>query len=202
MSHFVGIVFGSNVDELLAPYDEGLEVDPYVNMTYNELLDHTEERIENYREYIEKNKDSDNEYTQRSVKSMQEILDKYNDFRTVKDYNLYISKRYTLDKDRNSITTYNPNSKWDWYSIGGRWSGEILHAGSYDTDQAHLEDITKIDTPYCFVDLNGNWHEKGEMGWWGMASNEKEEDIWEKEFREYLNSIPKNTLLTVIDFHI
>ena len=33
MSHFVGFVFGSNVDELLEPYDENMVVDAYVRYT-------------------------------------------------------------------------------------------------------------------------------------------------------------------------
>ena len=26
----------------------------------------------------------------------------------------------------NELTTYNPNSKWDWYDIGGRWRNSLL----------------------------------------------------------------------------
>lgn len=29
-------------------------------------------------------------------------------------------------KNGNHLTTYNPNSKWDWYSIGGRWRNLLL----------------------------------------------------------------------------
>ena len=25
-----------------------------------------------------------------------------------------------------SVTTYNPESKWDWYQVGGRWEGELV----------------------------------------------------------------------------
>lgn len=32
--------------------------------------------------------------------------------------------RYDEEKDRAyTYSTYNPNSKWDWYQVGGRWSG-------------------------------------------------------------------------------
>ena len=27
------------------------------------------------------------------------------------------------DENDNLISHYNPDSRWDWYSIGGRWSG-------------------------------------------------------------------------------
>jgi hypothetical protein len=39
MSHFVGFVFGSNVDELLEPYDENMVVDAYVRYTKDEAVD-------------------------------------------------------------------------------------------------------------------------------------------------------------------
>lgn len=39
MSHFVGFVFGNNVDELLSPYDENMEVDKYVKYTKDEAVD-------------------------------------------------------------------------------------------------------------------------------------------------------------------
>lgn len=26
----------------------------------------------------------------------------------------------------NELSTYNPNSKWDWYSVGGRWRNSLL----------------------------------------------------------------------------
>ena len=38
MSHFVGFVFGNNVDELLSPYDENMEVDKYVKYTKDEAV--------------------------------------------------------------------------------------------------------------------------------------------------------------------
>lgn len=31
-----------------------------------------------------------------------------------------------LTSNGNHLTTYNPNSKWDWYSIGGRWRNLLL----------------------------------------------------------------------------
>lgn len=48
----------------------------------------------------------------------------------------------------------------------------------------------------------GRWYERGEMGWWGMASNEKDEDVWEKEFRKLIESLDPETEVTVVDCHI
>lgn len=50
--------------------------------------------------------------------------------------------------------------------------------------------------------MNGEWYEKGEMGWFGMAHNEMSEDEWLKKFNELLMSLPNDTLISVYDCHI
>lgn len=206
MSHFVGLIFGpkESISERLAPYDEQLEVDPYIDKNPDELMVWAKDRAKSMKEYVKQHiEDEESSYTHKRALEMQQSLEEdWNNFESKDDYLRLINRHFTLDEQGNSITTYNPDSKWDWYVQGGRWSGEILHAGSYDTDQATIEDLTKIDTPYCFIDLDGGWHEKGSMGWWGMAFDEKDDGTWETEFREYLKTLPKDTLVTVIDFHI
>lgn len=39
------------------------------------------------------------------------------------------------------VTTYNPDSKWDWYQIGGRWAGKFLLKDGSASDQAQVRDI-------------------------------------------------------------
>lgn len=56
-------------------------------------------------------------------------------------------------------------------------------------------------TPYAFV-KDGHWVERGEMGWWGMASNEKDQDEWTKQFYKMFSELPDDTLLTMVDCHI
>lgn len=50
------------------------------------------------------------------------------------------------------------------------------------------------------VNDNGKWSERGEMGWWGVVSNEN--DSWEKEYQKFLNSLKPDQYLTVVDCHI
>ena len=70
-------------------------------------------------------------------------------------------------------------------------------------DQAYRRDVINLDdvTPYVVV-KDGEWYERGKMGWWAIASNEKEEDVWESEVRKLLQDIPGDELLTVFDCHI
>ena len=206
MSHFVGIVFGpkEEVDYKLSPYDENLEVEPYIERSPKELLEWAKDYEKNMRDTINKYSESveDNYKQERAKELMDSLHNQWHNFESKEDYKSLIEKHFNLDDKGNAISTYNPNSKWDWYRIGGRWNGDILHAGSYDTNQAPKKVLTQIKTPYCFIDLNGEWHERGTMGWWGMSLGEMDRDAWEKEFREYLDSLPEDTWLTVIDFHI
>ncbi len=49
---------------------------------------------------------------------------------------------------------------------------------------------------------DGQWYEKGEMGWWGMASNEISEAEWQAKFTDLLRDLPPEKVLTVCDCHI
>ncbi len=48
----------------------------------------------------------------------------------------------------------------------------------------------------------GKWYQRGEMGWWGMAKDEKDVEKWDEEFNKLFDSLPDDTLLSVYDCHI
>ena len=186
------------------------------------------------------------------------------------------------------MTTYNPNSKWDWYVVGGRWSGMLIvkddaegERGSlgvfgYDrekeipappgyryVDHAKVSDIewdvmrevelqerkmiwkqymdeyaekmlyAKTEeekeferrwlrmkygipfdvteekylanstgfTTFAVITPDGEWHERGAMGWFGVVQGEDEE--WDEKYKErFLDTADPDWYLTVIDCHI
>lgn len=55
--------------------------------------------------------------------------------------------------------------------------------------------------PYALV-KDGKWYAKGEMGWWAMSRNEKDEDRWCEEVTRLYDDLPPDTLLTLFDCHI
>jgi hypothetical protein len=61
--------------------------------------------------------------------------------------------------------------------------------------------IDQVGVPYAFV-KDYKWYEKGEMGWWGMASNEMEQYEWNEQFQKMLDELPDDTVLTLVDCHI
>ena len=49
---------------------------------------------------------------------------------------------------------------------------------------------------------DGEWYERGEMGWWGIVSDEKDTEVWNNQFNKLLNDLPEDTLLSMYDCHI
>lgn len=55
--------------------------------------------------------------------------------------------------------------------------------------------------PFAVV-KDGQWYQKGEMGWWGMSTDEMTQDEWNTKFWEMINSLPPETELNLLDCHI
>lgn len=149
MSHFNVLVIGENPEEQLQPYHEyestGI-LDKYVKFVEAEL--EPEETL---------------------IKLYEEVREEYNYnsfFEFMKNYKGYEQKegkwgRYT-----------NPNTKWDWYVLGGRWKGYFKLKGNNDwVDQAIIR----------YVDFEG-MKEK--------AKN-KANDFYERVERACSGTIPK-----------
>lgn len=125
-------------------------------------------------------------------------LDRY-----AKDYHAYrkVNGRYGYMS--------NPNAKYDWYSEGGRWSGYLTNKEGKQTDIELLTEVDweKTDTPFCFVNAEGEWIERGQMGWFAITTNEKPKEDWDEEFKSYVQSLladdeAKDIEVYAIDFHI
>ena len=104
MSHFAVLVLhneNQDIEKLLAPYDESLRVESYFEMTKEEALKNVKEEYVPYNDFLK-------EYTD------EELIEWY-----VNEYNAYSLKEDGV------YSSYNPNSKWDWYQIGGRFGGEL-----------------------------------------------------------------------------
>ena len=214
MSHFIGLCFGDCWESNLDPYDEGLEVEPYVAYTKEEAIDEVKRRhASDYEWAINalKNESTTEQQRQRAESKIEKGL-----FISYEDAWKEVQKwGYQLDEDENLLSTYNPDSRWDWYSIGGRWHSYLYlkevddNGERIKVDQANFGEIdwdymiNSGTIPFCFVTEDGDWVEKGEMGWWGCVSNETPNESWKETFKRYINSIEDNDcLVTAIDFHI
>jgi hypothetical protein len=275
MSHFTVLVIGNNPEEQLMPFDENMEVEEY---RVGLVSDEEKGRITKF--YTTPNTDrhhyklTKEEVEENKKLSFEELYEKYGE--------AWNNKRYRKDEngDWTEYSTYNPESKWDWYVLGGRWTGYFLprkgksgklgQQGTFGNnpkegwvDQIKKGDIdfvemkkaeekrakktykefeeklkndpqTKKFHPYFefgvknksgnnheFIpetkeeyiercnDLktyavvkDGVWYQKGDVGWFGMSSNEKDEADWSAEFWKLIRELPDDTMLSLYDCHI
>lgn len=49
---------------------------------------------------------------------------------------------------------------------------------------------------------DSQWHQRGDMGWFGCVSDEKNPEAWQQEFTKLLDGLDDDTLLSVYDCHI
>lgn len=202
MSHYCVYVFHDNstsIGELLAPYDENLEMDePVILYTKQQAIDQCREDIEyyknsTYKEYLNDPLVYEEKYgyNKSHINYLKTEFPKRLNWTDEECYN-YMKRGYETDDNGNILTEYNPNSQWDWYEVGGRFNGII------PDNEVILSniDISKLEVPYAFISTNGEWFEKG------VTTNEISEDNWDVKFRNYVNTLDKNTIVTCIDCHI
>lgn len=237
MSHFTVAVFtrtddSDELDALLAPYNECTE----------------DEECMVFRSADESNDEIHAKY--------EEEKEKFKDF---EDFLLYYYGYRVNEETGEYGYTCNPNAKWDWWQVGGRW-GDMLKMkdGSGSVNGAWVKDIdftpvqtaynkalrfwevvvegkeilphenrddfchffkpqyyisyygTKKDyaescanfSTYAFLTEDGEWVGKGEMGWFGLGTdNGDSAREYQKKLNQYIADHPE-LYLTIVDCHI
>lgn len=107
-------------------------------------------------------------------------------FKTESDYVLYDVATYIHDRDN--------KEHWLWDTFN---QGAERH---YSTEEEYHEKFGSDPLTYAFIDLDGNWNAKGHMGWFGVSSNEN--DNFGTAFWRFVQSLPDNQRVYVIDCHI
>ena len=275
MSHFTVVIIGENPEEQLAPFDEEIEVPEYkkkvVSKKDKQMFINLYTTDSSNRDYAPITKE---EAKVNKKLSFDKLYEKYSE-----DWNGNVWRK-DANGEWSEYSTYNPNSKWDWYVLGGRWRGffkakkekkgicgdsgglykieptpgwyDQLKKGDIDFQGMRNLVINKAiqtykkfekkfkEDPKCknfnpYFDFgvenkgnrnnfipesreeyinrqkhiapyavikNGKWHEKGQMGWFGMSSNDKKPRDWEEEFISLFEDVSDDTLVSVFDCHI
>jgi len=221
MSHFTVMVIGEDPEKQLAPFDENLEMSRYVAYTKQQLIEKGRKENEEYKASIyakfladpEKYRGEcagnpahinyvENEFPKKLASSDEEVYQEQ-----IKYY-----EPDEIGSDGEVYSTQNPNAKWDWYQLGGRWSGMIklkegatgiigkpgVFKNDVGIDQAKKADIANFDELNTLAIIkDGNWYEQGRMGWFGVMHNEKPEEQWVDEFKKLVESLPDETLISI-----
>jgi hypothetical protein len=61
-----------------------------------------------------------------------------------------LTEHYRKDKDGNAVSSCNPEAHWDWYALGGRWSGKFILKKGADGIKGHaFGNPVGIDVAYA-----------------------------------------------------
>lgn len=127
------------VEELLAPYDENMEVEPHeekcrcIGLDAKIAARKTAEAETNFEPRLEE-MIATTPPEQRGDEWNEQWGKMYDECRAVQDKLIEVDPRKDsamteCDECQGTgkyMSTYNPKSKWDWYKIGGRWDGYIV----------------------------------------------------------------------------
>lgn len=214
MSHFSVAVFhreDQNVEDLLAPYDEGIVVAPYIKYTREQAIAKVRKDIEDYKNGLyAKYLENPEEYAKNcsNEKHLQYLREGFPKKLNWTDDECYEDEaRWYDDEDKddegNIYSTYNPSSKWDWYEVGGRWSNFLTTKSGQKVDEKRVSELDFPDNFMTFAVVlpNGRWYEEGSMGWWAMVSDQ--DDNWRTNYKErFLDKADPDWILTIVDCHI
>ena len=146
MSHYTVLVIGDNPEEQLAPFDENSEVEEYAR----DVVDEEDKR--NFLEFYKKKEAAkdlpEGEPTPNvsfDIEEFAQYYAKYGD-----DWN---SNNWRIDSEGvwQEYSTYNPESKWDWYQLGGRWvnSFKLKEGAKGLTGSPSLISAEKVEAGYA-----------------------------------------------------
>lgn len=213
MSHSTVLVTGNDYEAALKPFDENTEVPVYTRYTKADLIAQQRRSIASTNERCYQSFLADKEtYIKEHAKNPAHIRYLFEEFPERlewTDEQCYAEAiKWTspddLDDDGGELSTYNPKSKWDWYQVGGRWSGGLITLDGESVNTCTRGELDFERTSATFAVLHdGEWVERATMGWWGITYNEQAtEDEWPAKWQQIIADLPDDTTLTLVDVHI
>ena len=219
--HYTVLVIGDDIKKQLAPFDESLEIPRTIST--EELIAKSRKEVEDYKNgrYAE--------YLANSKKYLEEAKGNPGHCRYIVE-ELPLKLKWTdkqhlesvhewyepedINEDGSVNTTYNPDSQWDWYQLGGRWIGRLVLKDNATSgirgeksllfgleeprpngyDSALIKDVDweheDMKDFYTYAVLrDGKWYKSEEMG-------------WDKKFQELIKELDPENRISVVDIHI
>ncbi|MBA7647681.1 hypothetical protein ES703_55459 [subsurface metagenome] len=199
MSHFNCLVIHKeeqNIDELMAPYSEELKIKPYIRETKDKC----------YKKYLQARRDARDKPGSFFAKKQKEEADIIGmSFERFKEW--YWGEGRIWDKEGNLLTTYNPNSRWNYYTVGGSWENLLPRKKGAKCNSCLITEVDwkKPIIIYAVVTPGGKWHSRGKMLYFGISdeTEEKAKD-WKLNFYDHFikTHLSSEFFGTILDCHI
>ena len=153
----------ADLDDVMAPFDENLEMDPVMVLSRADHIQQYKDRaVSQMKQYADYYKDRDKFEADMKAENKiwivemldknrnEEVLNSMTDdeiFNLICELEGYTPGEDDMDKDGNLWSSYNPDSHWDWWVIGGRWGNSLI--------SKDLAEINEGRCDYCkFKDLD------------------------------------------------
>ena len=161
-----------NLDSILEPFDELMEVERHITYSRQEAIDYA-------RTHFASCKNASDAYC---WEALAEDADE-------------------TDAEGNLYSTCNPDGKWDWWTTGGRWNG-LLKVGDKRLNSAFVKDIDFDSAPFttfAVLTPDGEWHEQES---WQKRDSEKAMMEWNRRYKErFIDISDPNLMITIVDCH-
>ena len=107
---------------------------------------------------------------------------------------------YLRTHDRKGDT---PEAKLSSWLLWNNPEDMLIGQGTVEQRRERYITLARANSIMTFAVLkDGQWYERGSMGWWGCVSNEKDTFEWANQYLNLIENLPDDTLLTVVDCHI
>lgn len=224
MTHFVGVLVSPGLEpdeDILEKFDENRDATDHVDETRGQIIRRVRREAD---DFIAASKNPDSWASHASDAQKKRLLDTISMTddevfdRELKSWGPGYEDEF--DEDGNHHTTYNPDSKWDWYTYGGRFADVYDDSSQGMTTTDYAAEVEKIpvsddadedwsgDGPWVpssivYRDENGEprWDEDGPTGWFGFH----ESNVNPKDWKEHVLSVLREhdgEHVFFIDFHI
>jgi len=187
MSHFTTLIIGDNPEEQLEPYCEQTEDPKYTEFIVEaewaecweeETLDVVNmpdgRRLLAWDEEFNVKSEDGFGYDSVIPEGLCKVAVPFKEY--YPNYDTYMTEWHGVEKNDDNEYGYfkNPNAKWDWYVLGGRWSGFFTLKDGSKSDQALFKDID-------FVKMDEERLLKGEKDWEASEKYIEDQKLKEEE---------------------
>lgn len=216
MSHFKLFVVGDDIESLMAPFYEGCEIE-FCDKT-SEVMEKWESDVEgNTKEYgdIAGLADSYFGYKVHDGKygyfyNPQAKWDwwqkggRYGEYLVRTDGAVGNSFK-VKDIDFTAMEHRNASNAAQWWDEAHQEKNAAMKELMYGikpgmTKEQYIAKRTGVSA-YAFL-MGENWVQRGEMGWFGISTGEKDPEDWDAEITAFIKGLDPEQTLTVVDCHI
>ena len=149
-------------------------------------------------------------------KTVEVVKKDYEEFdKTYNSIKEFYGDNVKIDTDGNLLSTHNPNSLYDYWMVGGRWSCLFLDIEGREGDEsvennsisvkqllANLEQNPQRYTFNIIIDRTGKLHSSRNMGWWGSYEKTVGDDEWVATYKRVLENTEDGDHVVNLDCHI